>query len=381
MNPQTADVSAQHLPENALSTSNESLRRRFVGLLFRPTIARAKAAQVMDGALPMTGIHRILICRPNHRLGNMLLLTPLIRALETVYPGAEVDLLIGSKAGDVIFSGFARVRRIHCLTARMARHPLLLWRTVRQLRKIRYDLVINAGRGSQSGHILSGMIGGRFLLSAQPAGDTAQREHFGHIPVHALARALAIGTPLSRPYPELSIPLMLNEKQQGRRILDALVRHQPASADGVVGVFANATGNKRHSLEWWQRFLDQLQQQRPGLRVIEFLPAYGQSPLQCRLPAFFSTDIRAMAALAAQCACFVSADCGVMHLASASGATTFGLFSSTSPDLYGPFGHHSRAFVTARSTPEQIAHAVIDHLDSRLDYNGRRQTDAVQQAD
>ncbi len=360
------------------SISSKSLRRRVVGRLFRSTIARAKVAQVMDGALPLTGIHRILICRPNHRLGNVLLLTPLVTALETTYPGAEVDLLIGSEAGREIFSGFGRVRRIRCLTARMARHPLLLWRTLRELRKTRYDLVIDAGRGSQSGHIFSGMIRGRYLLAAQETHDAdsgAQQEHFAHRPVDALARALPFGARLSRPYPELSLRLTEAEEMQARRVLEALVRHQPASADGVVGVFANATGSKRHSLEWWQHFLDHLRQQRPGVRVIEFLPAYGQSPLKCCLPTFFSTDIRAMAALAAQCACFVSADCGVMHLASASGTTTYGLFSRTNPDLYGPYGHGSRAFVTSQSTPDEVANAVADHLNECLQYQEKRQGD------
>ena len=363
--------------------SSKSFRRRFVARVFRSRIARAKATYVMDGTLPLTGIHRILICRPNHRLGNTLFLTPLVVALEGVYPGAEVDLLIGCEAGPEIFSGFRRVRHIAPMPARMARHPLLLWRTIKQLRKTRYDLVIDAGRGSQSGHIFAGMIKGRYLLAAQDTVDddrAAQREHFAHRPVDALARALVYNPRLKRPFPQLTLRLSETERSRGLHVLNTLVQHQPSSADGVVGVFADATGTKRHSPEWWWRFLDHLQQQRPGVRIIEFVPAYGQSPLDCRLPTFSSASIRALAALASQCACFVSADCGVMHLASAGGATTFGLFSCTHPDLYGPFGNHSRALLTSQLTPEDVANVVVDHLKEKTNQiNNQHGCDANRQ--
>ncbi|MEO5830044.1 MAG: hypothetical protein ABIQ36_05695, partial [Rhodanobacter sp.] len=39
------------------------------------------------GGLPTTGIHRVLVCRPNHRLGNSVLISALIAEIEALYPG------------------------------------------------------------------------------------------------------------------------------------------------------------------------------------------------------------------------------------------------------------------------------------------------------
>ncbi|MCC6171571.1 MAG: hypothetical protein IT481_06025 [Gammaproteobacteria bacterium] len=41
---------------------------------------------------------RIAVIRPNHRLGNNLLLTPLLGAIEDCLPGAEVEVVTGGGA-------------------------------------------------------------------------------------------------------------------------------------------------------------------------------------------------------------------------------------------------------------------------------------------
>lgn len=37
-------------------------------------------------------INRILISRPNHRLGNLLLLTPLVQEVANTFPDSKIDL-------------------------------------------------------------------------------------------------------------------------------------------------------------------------------------------------------------------------------------------------------------------------------------------------
>ncbi|RZJ31083.1 MAG: lipopolysaccharide heptosyltransferase family protein, partial [Flavobacterium sp.] len=40
---------------------------------------------VADGAT----IKQVLVCRPNHRLGNLLLITPLLDELSTIFPDCQ----------------------------------------------------------------------------------------------------------------------------------------------------------------------------------------------------------------------------------------------------------------------------------------------------
>lgn len=311
--------------------------------------------------LPVKGIYRILVCRPNHRLGNMLLLTPLLNALESVYPGAEVDVLAGAAFAGELFAGFGHVRRVHSLGARMGRRPLRVLRTLSQLRGRRYDLVIDAGKGSRSGRIFSRIVNARHTVSPHHD-DVRERgtEHFAHRPLAALAAALEPGR-LPRPFPPLELRLTAAEREQGRqrlqRILGADVSGRP-----VVGLFANATGRKRLDIGWWRRLIASVRAHGRRVALVEFLPAHGRSMLDDAVPGLFSTDLRAMAAAMCPLDAFVSADCGVMHLASAAGATTFGLFHSTSPVLYGPYHGRSRAFHTASNSPEDIAAQLDRHL-------------------
>ncbi|WP_254427179.1 hypothetical protein [Rhodanobacter sp. C01] len=60
------------------------------------------------GELPPRDIFRILLLRPNHRLGNTLLLTPLLIELEQRYPGAEIDLITTAKPPMKYSPDFAR---------------------------------------------------------------------------------------------------------------------------------------------------------------------------------------------------------------------------------------------------------------------------------
>ncbi|MDE2497373.1 MAG: hypothetical protein KGK35_06045, partial [Xanthomonadaceae bacterium] len=54
----------------------------------------------------------------------------------------------------------------------------------------------------------------------------------------------------------------------------------------------------------------------------------------------------------------------VMHLASASGTPTIGLFSVTDVSKYEPCGRGSRALVTNGKTPEEIARLASAHMEN-----------------
>jgi hypothetical protein len=61
------------------------------------------------GKMPATidvPVARILVIRPNHRLGNQLLLTPLLQEIEKLYPAAKVSLLVKGSAAPAIFKSY-----------------------------------------------------------------------------------------------------------------------------------------------------------------------------------------------------------------------------------------------------------------------------------
>lgn len=330
--------------------------------------ATSKCRLVGVGELPTRGIHRILLLRPNHRLGNTLLLTPLLTELERRFPGAEVDVVTGCEAATEVFGGFRQIRRIHQLTRRPGHHPLHLLRTVLAIRRSHYDLAIDSARGSHSGRLLLRLSGARYRLglpcSERELHDcgTAWQDamkraptHFALDGIHALRCALGIGSTEESPAPTLRLALRPEELAAGGELLKDLLGTDASEGGPVVVLFPNATGNKRLSGDWWQAMVDALLRHDPSLRFVEMVAAHGKSQLGLRFPAFYSSDIRRMAALMAQCDAYISGDCGVMHLACAAGVPTLGLFTRENLPRYRPYGPHDASLYVKDLAPADAA--------------------------
>ncbi|MCW8806795.1 MAG: lipopolysaccharide heptosyltransferase family protein [Rhodanobacter sp.] len=349
----------------------DALRHKVVGRFFSPLFSNAGSHLCAPGQLPTRGIHRILVCRPNHRLGNAVLLSPLLAELETLYPGAEIDMISAGDAAQTLFATRFQIRRIVGLPRKIARH---LWLTVRQLRQLRsdtYDLAIDACNGSQSGRLLLAIVNARYKVGFP---DDSQHEvppeWVGRIsPPHLAQRNVfllrtAYAGAIEREYPPLNVGLSASELQQAGCTLDAILGASGQTrTQSVVGIFANATGAKCYGETWWSEFLASLRTARPDLRIVDVLAEHGRSQLGERFPTYYTRDLRKLTGVIANMDAFISADCGVMHLAVASGTPTFGLFSVTDPVKYAPYGGHNMAFHTRDETATSTAARAGEWLD------------------
>src|SRR5712671_3999162 len=85
-----------------------------VGDSFEVTVDSPNRAIALSRQPTLTSTpSRVLVCRPNGRLGNTLLLTPLLQELERVFPGAEIDIVSACPAAAEIFCEYPSVRTIH----------------------------------------------------------------------------------------------------------------------------------------------------------------------------------------------------------------------------------------------------------------------------
>ncbi len=343
----------------------EELRRHFFRSLSRRWFRATEARLRQNEKLPQSDIRQILVCRPNHRLGNLLLLTPLLVELQRVMPDAKVDIVLAGECGAELFRTFANIRHCHVLSRRMARNPIAIVRTIMRIRRARYDLAIDPCEASQSSRFLVATANATYTLgtprqadanSSGPLAAPVAPKHMAQWPVFLLRQAaLQHPSRLDGDYPTLTVQLSPDERQKGRRILDGLLCDQHGSSDKLVlGVFAEATGAKRYDADWWERFIAAVRVQRPCV-IVEIAPPDGRARLACGLPVFSSPSPREVAAVIANMTCFVSADCGVMHLSCASGTPTLGLFSVTDMAKYTPYGSHNHAIDTNGKQPEDIA--------------------------
>jgi ADP-heptose:LPS heptosyltransferase len=346
------------VPRHSNSSQAKNLRRRIARWLSR-------AHDGIEGAptapLPASGIHRVLISRATKTLGETLLLTPLLAEIEQRFPGAEVDVLTRCVAAPELFAGWFNVGRVHLLPDRMFAAPLAMARLLRDLRAARYDLAIDPYLFSNTDRTLVARAQARFsvgLDSARKSGRLthpviapADLEHAGKLPVFALRRALGIEVTAASDYPLLDLRSTDAERAAGAQ---ALARFT-GGARRTIGIYAHATGVKSFARAWWDEFLAALAVRFPEHAFVEILPATGASLLGDRYPAFYSGSPRKLGAVLANLDLFVSGDCGVMHLASASGARTAGLFHASDIEGWNVYGPGRWTFDARGQPPAQIA--------------------------
>jgi ADP-heptose:LPS heptosyltransferase len=325
--------------------------------------------------LPRKGFFRILVCRPNHRLGNTVLLTPLIAELGRHYKGAEIDVISEGDIAREVFATHFNIKNIYCLPKRGFKHPVAFLRLLKQVRHNRYDLIVDPALGSGFSRALTRLFHGTYKLgfSDQPdrsglthaAPSHVAMRHMAKRPVNLLRWALGLPISMGDGYPPLDIRLTDTELAQGRHAVASLLPISTlATRVPVVGVFANATGAKRYAMDWWREFIDTFRTLCPAANIIELIPMHGGSMLGAEWPGYYSSDVRRMGAVMGGLDLMITADCGVMHLAVASRVPTVGLFSVTDPEVYEPYGAGNQALHTqGLSAREAACRVVAAHLD------------------
>jgi len=333
-------------------------------LLSAPASAAGSPAQRYAGAT-------ILICRPNTRLGNTLLMTPLVEEIEATLPSARVEILTACPVAHEVFREFPSVRRVHQLPFRGVRHPLRHFLTLLRVRRVRYDILIDPCPRSWTGRFLTRHLPARLKIGFSGAGQpdgvdvgvpfAGAPVHMGDYPVYLLRRGLlGLDEDAARAEaPRLSIRLTDAERLAGREEIERLLGGRGSRP--VVAVAAHATGAKRFDVDWWRRMIATLQTRLPAARVIEIRPPSGVAALP-ELPAYCSRRVRQVAAVLEAADCFVCADSGLMHLGAATDANTVGLFKVTEPRLYVPRRGASCALTASDGAPELVAEKAVQLL-------------------
>ncbi|MEY3586035.1 MAG: hypothetical protein RLZZ243_1099, partial [Bacteroidota bacterium] len=100
------------------------------------------------------GTKKILIIQPAF-LGDVILATPLIESLSSTFPSAHIDFLL-KKGNEALLSEHPKLRRVLIFDKSQKRKSLL--DLIQDIRKEKYDLVLNLHRFASSGFmaILSG---------------------------------------------------------------------------------------------------------------------------------------------------------------------------------------------------------------------------------
>ena len=302
-------------------------------------------------------IKRVLISRPNHRLGNLLLITPLVQDVMATFPDCKIDLFVKGGLAPIIFENYQNIDAIIELPKKPFKNLIAYFKVWVQLKKANYDIVINVNKNSSSGRLSAQFANAKYkFFGAEDATLQDKHSDYGHIAKYPVYEFRSFLTQLGFPddtnlVPSLDLKLSANEVATGKKMIDALV---PA-AKKTISIFTFATDDKCYSTDWWAEFYAALLKEFPDYNILEVLPVENVSQIGFKAPTFYSKDIREIGAIIANTQVFIGADSGIMHLASASLTPTAGLFSRPNQATYTPYNNNSIALNTNSSTtPESI---------------------------
>lgn len=293
-------------------------------------------------------VKKVLIIRPNHRLGNQLLLIPIVQEVINTFPGCKIDLFVKGGVANPVFQNYKKVNKIIQLPKKPFNNLLkyiLVWVSIK---RTHYDLVINGDKDSSSGRLLTQISKATFKVFGDVHEDIQAKypdyTHISKYPIYNLRRYLEkLGFPENKSdLPLLNIKLDSDEIDKGKVILDNIIKNDKKT----ICIYTNATGAKCYSEYWWEIFYSRLLKEYPDYNIIEMLPIENISKINFKAPNFYSKDIREMGAIIKNTSIFIAADNGVMHLASASLTPTVGFFSVTQSSIYAPYGNGSMALNT-----------------------------------
>ncbi|HEX6225322.1 MAG TPA: glycosyltransferase family 9 protein [Chryseolinea sp.] len=317
-------------------------------------------------------IRRILICRPNHRLGNLLLITPLIQELAETFPECEIDLFVRGHVAPELFKNYQNIGEIIKLPKRAFPNVIEYAGSWMAIMKRKYDLVIDVDKGSSSGRLSLQLANGRHKISGDMLENLKSEfidyEHHAKFPIYNFRNYLARHGFTKRRGPVPSVNLKLNawEIAAGRKLLRQMVQNEKKT----ICLFTYATGNKCYSELWWTNFYNRLRYEFPAANIIEVLPVQNISKLAGKAPTFYSKDVREIGSLIANTDVFIGADSGIMHLANAVQTPTVGLFSVSNQKLYAPYGNNSVAIDTNVGNTDECIHVVRQILYYRFIQQG-----------
>lgn len=340
-------------------------RGKFTKLITK-NIGKSSSKESKVKGIHKNKVKRILISRPNHRLGNILLITPIVLEVIKIFPDSKIDLFVKGTNARVVFKNYSQIDRIIELPKNHFQSILSYLFSWIKLRFYSYDISINCVGYSSSGKLSVLFSKAKYKFYATDSLDTMSslfiedQLHIAKNVVLSFRRFLKKeGIDINfGEVPKLNLMLSENEIKIGKEALNSLTGNDQIS----IAIFTHATGEKCYSKEWWLEFYQLLLMNFPFYNVIEILPSEGVSNIDYKAKYVYSTDLRELSSILSNCILFVGADSGIMHLSSASHVRTVGLFKVTDLNVYRPYGNESLAIDTKGKTVKDCFDIINDIL-------------------
>ncbi len=302
-------------------------------------------------------MQKILVCHTGAWIGDMVLLTPTLRALKQVYPKSCLTLLLRPLVVDLMKT-HPYVDR--CIIDNKAEgHYRSLMKLVRQIRQSNFDIAVVLHPTSFRNALLpflarvpirvgSNFKGRGILLTASHSDNTDLHEVHRYLRVLELLNidTLPISNDASMTTSLTPSHLEFWHTDADRQSIQTLLQREGVSPnDQLIGVNLGTTWRtKQWDVSNFTEVINQIASIAPDVKIV-LTGSTTEKALAKELPLSESTinlvgktDIFQLGALLERCEVCLTCDSGPMHIAAAVGTPTIALFGPTDPTRHQPFG-------------------------------------------
>lgn len=288
---------------------------------------------------PVRTVGNILIIKPG-AIGDLLQLTPLLRALKAHYPASRITLLAGSRATGGLFRNNPHVQEVLVYEKRgehrSAASFLRLWG---EIRRRRFDLVLNFQRSNVKTWLLA--------AAAFPCRVLVYRRS-DRPGLHAVGNYLETIEPLG--ISGAARDLELFPGPEDRSFANTVLAGIKSDTKPLIALNPGAS----HPVNRWgtAQFaeLADLLTDRLGANLVliggkedeELAEAVLRDMRSTALVLTGKVSLLQLGAVFEQCDILVTGDTGPLHVATAAGTMVAALFGAADPDRTGPLGRGHR---------------------------------------
>ncbi len=344
--------------------------------LYGASRARAATRKKMQDQTP-----RILLVRPDH-LGDLILVTPILQAIRTHIPNAQITMMVGPWSNEIVARHPAINRLITCPFPGFQRAPQkalepykLLFSTAQQLSSDNYDLAINLRPDFWWGAALLYLaaipqrigyateLTSTFLTQALPF-PVAEHATVSNLKL-ASAGIQALGYPaLAEPYTPASYPLYFKPHKKELEWADERLQEIKVARGTPLVIIHPGTGGavKLWRNDGWSQIAQTLSTTNNILAEPAQIILTGSKSERSMLeeiaqhmsqPAAVISDMTVgqLAALITRAQLVLGVDNGPLHIAAAQNIPSLRLFGPTDTHIFGPWGDPKRQRVLAATEP------------------------------
>lgn len=325
---------------------------KYVGI---PVIILLSILTKRKRRLPIENIKKILIIKLA-AIGDSILLIPTLRTLKKTFPNAEITFICSQINISVIKKIPYVSRIIDCNVHSFLKNPFLFFKFIHELRKEKYELVIDCGQWERINAIMTMLTRADYSIGFKTEG---QHKHFGYDAVvqhlrnkHELENFLDLLTPIGINITAEDKKLEYFLNQEDFNFADTFWKKH--DLDGTIVICLHpGCGENGKPREWAvQNYIDlgkRLVDYDENIRIL--ITGATHEEERCReiekgigknvINTAGQYPLDNVVALVRKARLIVCSNTGMLHIASCVGTKTMGLHGPTNPAKWGSYNKNA----------------------------------------